>query len=364
MTMRVGVLGGGQLARMLALAGHPIGVSIVVLDPDRDCPASIAADVIEGAWDDPRAQEALAAAVDVVTFEFENVPVGAIEPIAKRVAVRPALEALRVSQDRLLEKETFGRLGIRTAPFERVDDQPSLERAVATIGLPAVLKTRRLGYDGKGQRVLRERGDVAGAFDALGGVPSILEGFIRFRREMSVLTVRSLDGASVFYPLAENEHVGGILCTSRAPAQVAPALESTARNWARALSSELDYVGALALELFEDDAGLVANEMAPRVHNSGHWTIEGAETSQFENHLRAVVGLPLGSTAPRGLSVMVNLIGTMPDARAILEIPGAHLHDYGKEPRPGRKLGHVTVRGDDASSVDTLAARVRELAWG
>ncbi|MBX3271489.1 MAG: 5-(carboxyamino)imidazole ribonucleotide synthase [Sandaracinaceae bacterium] len=355
----IGILGGGQLGRMLALAGHPLGHSFVVLTPERDAPAAAVAETIVADYDDPRALAALAARVEVVTYEFENVPAAAVATLSPRVPVRPGGEALVVASDRLNEKARFRELGIPTAPFASVESAAELEAAVRDIGLPGVLKTRRLGYDGKGQRVLQSRRDVEGAFTGLGAVPLLYEGFVAFRRELSIVAVRGLDGEVAFYPLVENRHEGGILRFTRAPAADVPAaLQARAEGYARALLESLDYVGVLALELFDDGTELLANEIAPRVHNSGHWTIEGAETSQFENHLRAILGAPLGSCAARGQSAMINLIGDAPDPLAIQAVPGAHLHLYGKAPRPGRKLGHVTVTAPDAATLD---ARVEQL---
>ncbi|MBZ0116192.1 MAG: 5-(carboxyamino)imidazole ribonucleotide synthase [Sandaracinaceae bacterium] len=351
--MRVGILGGGQLGRMLALAGHPLGCTFVVLTPERDCPAASVAETIVAPYDDPVALDALASRVDVVTYEFENVPADVVARLSARVPVRPGSEALRIASDRLNEKDLFTRLGIPTVPYRAVDGAGAMDEAVRAIGLPAVLKTRRLGYDGKGQRVLRKPIDVEGAYTGLGGGELLLEGFVDFRRELSIVAVRSLDGEVAFYPLVENRHEGGILRMTRAPApHVTTEASERARSYARALLDALDYVGVIALELFDDGAGLLANEIAPRVHNSGHWTIEGAETSQFENHLRAICGMALGSTEARGECAMINLIGAIPDAQKILRVPGAHLHVYGKEPRPGRKVGHVTVTAADASTLD------------
>ncbi len=354
--MRIGILGGGQLGRMLALAGHSLGHSFVVLTPERDAPASAMSDTIVAAYDDRSALAELAARSDVVTFEFENVPADVVEELAERVPVRPGARALRTASDRLAEKELFTRLSIPTVPFRAVDRATDMDDAVRYLGLPAVLKTRRYGYDGKGQRVLRRSSDVEGAYTGLGAGALLLEGFVDFRRELSILVVRGLDGQVAFYPLVENRHEGGILRFSRAPApDIDPDMQERARGYARAIVEELDYVGVLALELFEDGPDLLANEIAPRVHNSGHWTIEGAETSQFENHLRAITGAPIGSCEARGESAMINIIGALPDERTILSIPGAYLHLYGKAPRPGRKLGHVTVTAADAS---TLEARL------
>lgn len=319
----VGVIGGGQLGRMLALAGIPLGLSFRFLDPSADAPAAEVGELLVGAYDDPVLLDRLADGAEVVTYEFENVPVES----ARRVGAVPDARALEASQDRLVEKQLFRRLGIPTAP---IDDE------VETF--PALLKTRRLGYDGKGQRLVETR-PVPGP----GHVPSqhVLEGLVPFERELSLLAVRGRAGETAFYPLVENEHADGILRVSRAPAKDAPQAE--AEEYATRLLDELGYVGVLALELFDVGGALVANELAPRVHNTGHWTIEGAGTSQFENHLRAILGLRLGSTALRGEAVMVNLIGKAPELERLLSLPGAHVHLYGKEPRAGRKLGHVTL---------------------
>jgi 5-(carboxyamino)imidazole ribonucleotide synthase len=262
-----------------------------------------------------------------------------------------------VSQDRLLEKELFGRLGIPTPPFRAVDSLEELWAAVAAVGLPCVLKTRRLGYDGRGQHYLRRARDVEQAWAALGGVPLILEGFVDFDREVSIIGARSTRGETRCYPLAANEHRGGILRVTRAPHRNAR-LQRAAERHLRRVLDHFDYAGVLTIEFFVQGGRLVANEMAPRVHNSGHWTIEGAVTSQFENHLRAILGLPLGDTAAVGHAAMVNYIGAMPDRERVLSIPGAHHHDYGKTPRPGRKLGHGTVVAATAAARDRLQRRL------
>jgi 5-(carboxyamino)imidazole ribonucleotide synthase len=354
----VGILGGGQLARMLALAGHPLHLAFRFLDPQEEAPAAPLGERVVGAYDDPAALDRFARGCDVVTYEFENVPVASAERLATRVPVLPPPNALKVAQDRLAEKSLFRRLGIPTPPFVPVGSRAELEAGVAAIGLPAVLKTRRLGYDGKGQRVLAAPADVAAAWDAM-AAPCLLEGFVRFTRELSVLAVRSRDGDTRFWPVVENLHRDGVLRRSLAPAPgLDRDLQEPAETLAAALLDDLHYTGVLAVELFETEAGLLANEIAPRVHNSGHWTIEGAETSQFENHLRAVLGLPLGTTAAVGRTAMLNLVGRIPDPAAVLAVPGAHLHLYGKTPRPGRKLGHVTLRAPDEG---TLAARLAAL---
>jgi 5-(carboxyamino)imidazole ribonucleotide synthase len=309
-------------------------------------------------YTDPAGQAALAQC-QVVTYEFESVPVAAVAALAARVPVFPPPLALEVAQDRWAEKSCFRDLGIGTAPFAAVDSVEDLARAVEQLGLPAVLKTRRLGYDGKGQFVLRRVEDVAAAWHAVGQAPSILEGFVHFERELSLIAVRGRDGHTAFYPLVENHHQLGILRKTLAPApRLSSALQSSAEGYATLILERLSYVGVLALELFQIGSSLVVNEIAPRVHNSGHYSIEGSRTSQFENHLRAILGLPLGDTSALSPSCMLNLVGTLPNSADVLAVPDAHLHLYGKAPRPGRKVGHITVR---AATDAELAARVATL---
>jgi 5-(carboxyamino)imidazole ribonucleotide synthase len=346
---------------MLALAGYPLGITCRCYDTDV-APAGQVTELVTGEFEDGDALARFAAGLDVVTYEFENVPVESARRLATHIPVFPPPEALRISQDRLNEKTLFRELGIPTPPFAPVSSLEDLRVAAGAIGFPSVLKTRRFGYDGKGQRVLRGPDELAPAWAELGPAPLILEGFVPFDRELSIIAVRGRSGEEACYPVVQNVHQGGILRLSVAPAPgLAPSLQDQASSYAKRLLERMDYVGVLALELFDVQGQLVANEMAPRVHNSGHWTIEGAETSQFENHLRAIVGLPLGSTASRGHVAMVNLIGTTPEAAAVLACPGAHLHLYGKSPRPGRKLGHITVRADSGPQLDAALARVRAL---
>ncbi|WP_045246061.1 5-(carboxyamino)imidazole ribonucleotide synthase [Thermus filiformis] len=353
--MRIGVLGGGQLGRMLALAGYPLGLSFRIFDPSEEACAGQVAPLFVGRY---RAEEVgrFAEGLDLVTYEFENVPVEAVRSLP--LPVFPPARALEVAQDRLLEKEFFRGLGVPTPPFHPVDGPEDLQEGLLRVGLPALLKTRRGGYDGKGQALVRTLEEAQGALEALGGKGLLLEGFVPFDREVSLLAVRGRGGEVAFYPLVENRHQGGILRLSLAPAAGAsPKLQKKAEGYAQRALEALDYVGVLALEFFQVGEELLFNEMAPRVHNSGHWTIEGAETSQFENHLRALLGLPLGSTALRGYSAMVNLIGFRPDFAQILSVKGAHLHWYGKEVRPGRKVGHVTlVAPDEARREEGLRA--------
>jgi 5-(carboxyamino)imidazole ribonucleotide synthase len=353
--VKLGILGGGQLARMLALAAHPLGIRCTVLEPAPDPSAAAVCVHIQGEYEDFQALYRVAQASDAVTYEFENVPVESARWLAERVPVFPPPRALEVSQDRLVEKSFFRGRGIPTPPFAAVDSREEFDAALAGIGLPAVLKTRRFGYDGKGQAVLRTPADAESAWESLGGRPLIYEGFIRFVRELSLVAARGRSGEVAFYPLVENEHREGMLYRTLAPApRLSDRLQSQAESHARRVLEHLDYVGVLAIEWFEQGGRLIANEMAPRVHNSGHWTIDAAVTSQFENHVRAVLGLPLGSPAAVGHAAMFNLIGTHPPFAEILSLPGAKLHCYGKSQRPRRKIGHVTLRAEAAGGRDEL----------
>jgi 5-(carboxyamino)imidazole ribonucleotide synthase len=355
----IGILGGGQLARMLAIAGAPLGQRFLVVDSAADACAGQVAPLLRADWRDFEALTDFARRVDVATFDFENVPAETAQWLTAHTHVFPNPKALGIAQDRLAEKTLFREIGLDTPAFAAVDSRDDLVRAIDLVGLPAVLKTRRLGYDGKGQAVLRSAADIDAAWNSLGGTALILEAFIAFRREVSVIAVRSRSGEFRHYPLTQNWHAAGILSASLAPAPDAIDLEARAVAHARALAERLDYVGTFALELFDRDGDLLGNEIAPRVHNSGHWTIEGAICSQFENHLRAVLGLPLGDTSARGYSVMLNWIGTLPDALPVLREADAHWHDYGKDAREGRKVGHATVC---ASSPVELAGRLERIA--
>lgn len=357
----LGILGGGQLARMLALAAAPLGVKTLVVDSAPDACAAQVAPLLAADWADYAALKDFARQVDVVTFDFENVPAETAHWLAERVAVFPAPRALAVAQDRLAEKTLFRECGLDTPAFMAVDTRADLDRALATVGAPAILKTRRLGYDGKGQFRIRALADADAAWAALGAQATahglILEAFVPFERELSVVAVRGRDGDFRTWPLTQNWHTDGVLSLSLAPAPDVGALQERATRLARTLAERLEYVGVFALELFVKDGELLGNEMAPRVHNSGHWTIEGAVTSQFENHVRAVLGMPLGDTSARGLSAMFNWIGDLPDAVPVLAAVDAHWHDYGKQPRPGRKVGHATVCAPDARQmVERLGA--------
>ncbi len=358
----VGILGGGQLARMMALAGAPLGLRFLVLDTVADACAGQFAPMVVGDYTDQSALAQFASQVDVATFDFENVPAQSAQWLTDRVSVFPGPPALATAQDRLAEKTLFRELGIPVPPFAAIGTLAELQAAVQGIGTPCILKTRRLGYDGKGQFRIKTPADVDAAWATLGAqadtVGLILEGFVHFQRELSVVAVRGRDGEFRAWPLTENWHVDGVLSASLAPAQVEDALRDSALGYAQALAEALDYVGVFALELFCRDGELLANEMAPRVHNSGHWTIEGSETCQFQNHLRAVLGLPLGSTRMLGHACMLNWLGAMPDANAVLAEAGGHWHDYGKQPRAGRKVGHATLRADSREELADALQRV------
>ena len=346
----IGIIGGGQLGRMLAVAAAQLGYQCHIYAPDERSPAAdVAQHWTRAAYDDADALARFAAGVDIVTYEFENIPVAPVEALAASKLVAPNAHALRVAQDRVLEKSFLDELGARTARWRAVDSLAELEAAIADIGAPAILKTRRDGYDGKGQARIMDAADAPAAWAAIGGRPAILEGFVRFDHEFSIIVARRADGVATSWDAPENVHEQGILATSTVPAHPAILAQADeARAIALKVAAALDYVGVLTLEFFAGSDGPVFNEMAPRVHNSGHWTIEGAVTSQFENHIRAICGLPLGSTALVAPRVqMRNLIGSQSeDWNAILSDPRAHLHLYGKrDHRPGRKMGHVTLVG-------------------
>ena len=362
--MKVAVLGGGQLGRMLALAGRPLGIETVHLDPAADACAGQVAPLVVGALDDAQLVRQLCGDASAVTIDVEHVPLAAFAQVPSAVPARPPATAVAIAQDRLREKRLFGELGIAAPAFAPVDAAGDLEAVARSVGFPLLLKTRRGGFDGRGQALVRDIFGLEAAWRLLGGRALVAEAFVPFDCEVSQIVVRAADGAICAYPLVRNEHREGILRTSRIPAGVGPALEEQARAAAGQVAERLGRVGVLVLELFVAGGCLLANEIAPRVHNSGHWTIEGAETSQFENHLRAVCGLPLGSTAVHGPCALVNLIGAVPDRAALLAIPGAALHLYGKEPRAGRKLGHVTVTAADGdlAELERRTGLVRALA--
>ncbi len=359
---RIGILGGGQLGQMLAESARDCGLETLVLDPKPDAVAARVTRHLAADWHDEEALRALAPC-DVVTYEFENVPTATVEWLrAAGTSVDPRPLALEISGDRIAEKRLFGELGIETAPHAPVDSRAELESAIEQIGLPAILKTRRFGYDGKGQALLRDAADVDAAWARLGGQSLILEGLVPFDREISLLAVRGRNGEIRGWSATENVHVDGILHVSRAPARHVPeALRANAMRGLEAIMRRLDYVGVLVVEFFQLGARLIANEMACRVHNSGHWTIEGAQTSQFENHMRAVAGLPLGGTESKGVAAMLNLVGEVPALDALEGRPKTHIHVYGKTPAPGRKLGHVTVVGDTAAECEAELDRVLDV---
>jgi len=359
MIRTVGILGAGQLARMLAQAGQPMGLEFIFLDPATHACAAEYGEHIYAGWDDEAALKDLGSRADVVTFDFENVPESSASLIESLCPVYPPPRALFESQDRLREKTMMQMLGIPVAPFCPVSDRPGLLAAVESIGLPCVLKTRRFGYDGKGQAVLRFQEDLERAWQQIGGSELICEGFVSFQAECSIIAARDGGGRTVFWPLTRNLHRGGILSISTAPA-FDERLQEQAEAMIGKLLDHLDYTGVMALELFLVGDRLLANEFAPRVHNSGHWTIDGARTSQFENHLRAICGLPLGETDIEFLSLMFNLLGKMPDAEVQrYASAGIHWHDYHKTPRENRKIGHVTVTANTSAA---LRAKSSQLA--
>ncbi|MES0874978.1 5-(carboxyamino)imidazole ribonucleotide synthase [Sinimarinibacterium thermocellulolyticum] len=361
--MKIGILGAGQLGRMLALAGYPLDLDFVFLDPAPEACAAPLGEHLYAAYEDENALAEFCRQIDIATYEFENVPAKTAEFVAHRVPLLPAPLALSVGQDRLSEKQLFDQLGIPVPRYMPVATREALDLAVRHIGLPAVLKTRRLGYDGKGQALLRAAADVDAAWQKLGASSGsaklILEAFVPFERELSCLAVRGRRGELAFYPVVENVHRDGILRVATPRAN--DPLQSEAEDYARRVVEHLDYTGVLAFEFFVADGHLLANEIAPRVHNSGHWTIEGAECSQFENHLRAITGLPLGSTALRGPSVMVNFIGHPPADADLAAIPGVHIHHYGKTPKPQRKVGHATVTAADEAELKQRLQRLQAL---
>jgi 5-(carboxyamino)imidazole ribonucleotide synthase len=355
--LHVGIVGAGQLGRMMALAGYPLGIRCSFLDKSTDAPAAQVAPILTGGLEDPVLLQEFASRSDVLTFDWENISGKALAPLEALTTVRPPRAALEVSQDRLHEKALFKRLKIPVAEHAAVDSRQDLDAAARKFGIPGVLKTRRLGYDGKGQAVIRRPEDLDGAWAAIGARGLIYEKFQNFSREISLVAARSPAGDIVYYPLSANTHGGGILRYGLAP-YANRALERSAKIYMKRVLSALEYTGVLAIEFFVVKGRLVANEMAPRVHNSGHWTIEGCVTSQFENHLRAICGMPLGSTRPLGHTAMVNFLGEMPDRERLLAIEGLAFHDYGKEPRPGRKLGHCTVLRPTSADRDRALAEV------
>jgi 5-(carboxyamino)imidazole ribonucleotide synthase len=344
---RIGVLGGGQLGRMLALAGARLGLDVVIFDPEPDCPASrVAAETVTAAYDDLAAVARFAKSVDAVTYEFENVPVETALEAAKYAPLRPGANALEAAQDRLTEKTFLNDHGAPTVAFRAVDTAADARAGAEALGVPCILKTRRFGYDGKGQQVVRRVEEAEAAFEAIGARAAILEAFAPFERELSILAARSVDGVIEAFPLSENRHADGILRETIAPAEAEDAVRAEALRIVTALLEALDYVGVLAVELFALEGGrLLVNEIAPRVHNTGHWTQDSCLTDQFEQHMRAVAGWPLGDPAPMAPARMINLIGSDADGwERWLTERGAVLHLYAKrETRDGRKMGHVNI---------------------
>lgn len=358
--MRLGILGGGQLARMMSIAAAPLGVRVRAYDPSPEACAGDVCELIVGEYDDAKTLQRFADGLDAVTYEFENVPTIAAETLTPLVPVRPGIESLRISQDRGLEKQALIAAGFEVAPWAPVDSLEALREAVETIGTPAILKTRRGGYDGKGQAIIADVADLPRAWSAIDERPAVLEKMLRFDRELSLVATRGVEDSAAYYPLVENEHRQGILRVTVAPATgVTEAIDAEAQAMARTLMTSLDHIGVLTIELFEVDGRLIANEFAPRVHNSGHWTIDGAATSQFENHVRAVMGLPLGSTEVRCPTMMLNCIGQLPHVPTVLSCPDSKLHEYRKQPRPGRKVAHVNVCNCTGDRAEELASTFR-----
>jgi len=340
----------------MAMAALPLNIDCCFYDGTENTPASQLAHVEVGAFDDHESLIEWAQGLDVITYDWENVPVDALRALKSVAPIYPKPNALKVAQDRLFEKNLFTTLNIPTPGYSAVNSYTDLLKAIAHHGLPGILKTRRFGYDGKGQFRIKNSHDIETAWQKLKGQPLIFESWVNFEMEVSLIAVRSKKGECAFYPLVHNEHHEGILALSRAP-YLHPKLERQAHRYLTTLMTELNYVGVLTVEFFVLKGKLIANEMAPRVHNSGHWTIEGAETSQFENHIRAICGLPLGSTEARGYSGMINLIGQLPKPAAVLALEGAHYHDYAKDDvRPGRKMGHITIT---ATSIKQREQRIK-----
>ncbi|KOR15585.1 phosphoribosylaminoimidazole carboxylase [Acinetobacter sp. C15] len=361
MNKTIGIFGGGQLGRMMAQAALPLNLKCTFFESNADCPAAILGQVYS-TEQDPNALQAFIESADVFSLEFENTPLADVDRLSQNKAIYPPRQALATAQNRLLEKELFQRLEIPVAPFRAVDSLESLQTAVAQLGLPIVLKTATGGYDGKGQFVLREAEQIDQAWQELGPAKSLIaESFVQFSREVSIIAVRGQDGEVKTWPLAENHHHHGILSHSIVPAPRSEALQPVAQDYITRLLNHLNYVGVLTLELFVTEQGLFANEMAPRVHNSGHWSIEGAVCSQFENHVRAVAGLPLGSTEVVRPTVMVNIIGQHPKSEDVLALNGAHLHLYNKSEREGRKLGHITLMPLNQSELTHLCRQLAEI---
>lgn len=360
---RIGILGGGQLGRMMGLAGIPLGFEFSFLDPAADACAGATGKLVQAGFDDEAAARALAGSVDVATFDFENVPDSTAQALEERCPMYPPPIALGSCQDRMVEKELLSDLGIGVAGFHQVSSRTDLLEGLDRLGFPAVLKTRRLGYDGKGQAVLRDQEDLERAWQRLGESELILEAFVPFEAECSLIGVRGVNGETRFWPLTQNVHDNGILALSR-PGDFDVALQADAEQKMLRLMQHFDYRGVLTIEFFLKDGKLLANEIAPRVHNSGHWTIDGSECSQFENHIRAVSGMPLGQTELVQPSLMFNWIGQMPDRDVAMAVPGLHWHEYGKQARPGRKIGHATLTAGSRTELMERAFEIARIAGG
>jgi 5-(carboxyamino)imidazole ribonucleotide synthase len=361
--LRVGVLGGGQLGRMMGLAGLPLGCTFRFLDPAVDACAGATGHLLTAAFSDVAAARELAASVDVATFDFENVPEETARAVTEICPLYPSPAALGASQDRRSEKELMTGLSVPVPEFHCVSSRTGLLEGIEKLGYPAVLKTRRLGYDGKGQAVLRDPEDLEPAWQRLGDSRLILESFVHFEAECSLVAVRSRSGEIRYWPLTQNVHDDGILALSM-PAGLDSGLQGAAEEIMARTMDHFDYVGVLTIEFFVSGGGLLVNEIAPRVHNSGHWTIDGSVCSQFENHLRAITGLPLGETQLSRPSLMFNWIGELPDQPGLLAMPGLHWHDYGKQARPGRKLGHATLTAASENELIERAEAVAAVAGG
>lgn len=358
--MKLLILGGGQLARMLASAGTPLGVETTCIDPNPTACAREVCKHIHANLDETNKFAAEIANADAITFETENIPLAFAKAVNALKPIQPTIEALRITQHRLLEKTFLNKRNIKTAPFCAVSSLNDLEKGIEELSTPAILKTCTLGYDGKGQALIKNKQDVIDAWNALKNQELILEGFVNFKNEVSLISVRNSKNEFAFYPLVKNHHQDGILRSSEAPYSDS-ALQQQAEDWARIIMKELNYVGVMAIEFFNTSEGLLVNEIAPRVHNSGHWTIEGAKTSQFENHLRAIFNLPLGSTEITQPSVMINCIGQMPNAASIGNQANVHYHDYHKEPRANRKVGHITILNEDSVVLNNTKEKIAAL---
>lgn len=360
MNKTIGIFGGGQLGRMMAQAALPLNIQCTFYEADTDCPSAALGQVISSQTEQGLQQFIQSA--DVFSLEFENTPLADVDFLTQSKAIHPPRQALATAQNRLMEKALFDQLQIPVAPYQAVDSLASLQQAVKTLGLPLVLKTATGGYDGKGQFVLRSEDQIEQAWAELGPAKSLIaESFVTFSREVSIIAVRGQDGEVKTWPLAENHHHHGILSHSIVPAPHSADLQPVAQDYITRLLNHLNYVGVLTLELFVTEQGLFANEMAPRVHNSGHWSIEGAVCSQFENHIRAVAGLPLGSTEVVRPTVMINIIGQYPKSEQVLALNGAHLHLYNKTERAGRKIGHITLMPNDSTQLTTLCRQLAKI---